>query len=578
MQKITQLILFVLVFPAMALSQIIRPRDKAEVIFSSSVYRDSSSAIVYAYTITNKVGSTGACDNFCFTLVDSMLTSNITKVAQQSNKKWYIDGVNTGYIDGAAANRFVDLPIPPEDALFPDETMSISFKSSGLPAIVPYYAQSFSVPFNANEEDSLHALGYTSKQISPDWKENSYKNQTVAPNTTLLNLLPSTLLDSIISFTNQSTALGWIRYQAISNKYLALFATLKTSIESGNNNTARGTIETVIADAIGDSTTNITSEAYALIRFNTEYLLAQLPEPPPPGLNVMLINSTGTNLTSGSLQYYDGTWKDATNNNDGTFSITTSLKTLSLRMTYEGGSQTKSNVTLGPDPVVFQTVNAQVKLQNSVGNLMDQGSVQFYAGSWRSFGVTSNGIATKELLPGSYSFRMTYAYGSKDLQQNIGTNAVVVFQTVNSTVQLKNNLGALIDQGTVQYYAGTWRTFGATTGGSVSKELLPVNYSFRMTYEGVSNDKAQDLSTNNTVGFSTVLCTIRVKNGQSQPVDNALVSYYSTVWKQIGLTVNGQVTKELLPANLTFRMTLGTVSQDKAQNIGTNGTVEFVTQ
>jgi hypothetical protein len=71
---------------------------------------------------------------------------------------------------------------------------------------------------------------------------------------------------------------------------------------------------------------------------------------------------------------------------------------------------------------------------------------------------------------------------------------------------------------------------------------------------------------------------VNVKNGQSQPVDNAMISYYFNTWKQIGPTANGQVTKELLPANLTFRMTLGTVSQNKAQNIATNGIVEFVTQ
>jgi hypothetical protein len=57
-----------------------------------------------------------------------------------------------------------------------------------------------------------------------------------------------------------------------------------------------------------------------------------------------------------------------------------------------------------------------------------------------------------------------------------------------------------------------------------------------------------------------------------------MISYYSTAWRQIGLTAGGQVTKELLPASLTSRMTLGGTSQDKTQNIGTNNLVEFVTQ
>jgi len=135
-----------------------------------------------------------------------------------------------------------------------------------------------------------------------------------------------------------------------------------------------------------------------------------------------------------------------------------------------------------------------------------------------------------------------------------------------------------MDQGTVQYYSGAWRTFGVTANGIASKELLPNNYSFRMTYEFVSNDKVQDISANSAVSFSTVLCTVRVKDAQSQPVEGAQASYYSGAWRQIGATVNGEVTKELLPANLTFRVNYGTQQQDKTQNLSINNIVDFSVQ
>ncbi|MBF8295284.1 MAG: hypothetical protein HW389_1829, partial [Bacteroidetes bacterium] len=176
------------------------------------------------------------------------------------------------------------------------------------------------------------------------------------------------------------------------------------------------------------------------------------------------------------------------------------------------------------------------------------------------------------------TFRMTHEIATNDEQQNIGNNPAVVFQTANAIVQFRNSQGAPIDTGRVQYYFSTWKDLGVTSNGMAAKELLPANYTFRMTHESVSNDKVQNISTNSTVSFSTVLCTVSVRNAQSQPVNNAMISYYSTAWKQIGLTENGQVSKELLPANLTFRMTLGAVSQDKAQNIGTSSLVEFVTQ
>jgi hypothetical protein len=149
---------------------------------------------------------------------------------------------------------------------------------------------------------------------------------------------------------------------------------------------------------------------------------------------------------------------------------------------------------------------------------------------------------------------------------------------VSAAVQLKNSSGVLIDTGTVQYYSGAWRSLGTTTNGVTTKELLPNSYSFRMTYALVSLDKTQDISNNATVNFSTVLCTVRVKNSQSQFIDNALASYYSGVWKQIGNTINGIITKELLPVSLSFRVKYGTQQIDKQQNLSTNNLVDFVVQ
>ncbi len=99
-----------------------------------------------------------------------------------------------------------------------------------------------------------------------------------------------------------------------------------------------------------------------------------------------------------------------------------------------------------------------------------------------------------------------------------------------------------------------------------------------MTYEYVSNDKQQDIGTNSTVSYSTVLCTVKVTNAQGQTVDGGQISYYSGAWRVIGTTVSGQITKELLPATLNFRMSYGGKSQDKQQNLSTNPVVEFVAQ
>jgi hypothetical protein len=178
-------------------------------------------------------------------------------------------------------------------------------------------------------------------------------------------------------------------------------------------------------------------------------------------------------------------------------------------------------------------------------------------------------------LPRQYSFRMTYAYASVDKQQDVGSDPTVVFQTVNARVELRNSSGSLIDQGTVQYYAGAWRGFGTTSGGIASKELLPKQYSFRMSYAYASIDKQQDISTDPVVSFATVLATVNVTGQQNQALNGAQVSYYSGAWRTIGETVNGSIARELLPRNYTFRAAYQGTSADLQQDISQNSTVNI---
>jgi hypothetical protein len=185
-----------------------------------------------------------------------------------------------------------------------------------------------------------------------------------------------------------------------------------------------------------------------------------------PPVTVKLLGSNGSGLSGAVVQYYSGGWKAfGTTGGDGTVSMALPPGTYNFQISYAGASQQKSqNVGTNPN-VVFQTTLVTMKLLAHDGVTVLSGGTQYYAGSWKMFGVGTT-TATMELLPLTYTFKISYGGASQQKSQNLATNANVIFQTV----QVHSDSGKC-----TSYYAGGWRTF------TQDMELLPGTYTFRFS-------------------------------------------------------------------------------------------------
>jgi hypothetical protein len=115
-----------------------------------------------------------------------------------------------------------------------------------------------------------------------------------------------------------------------------------------------------------------------------------------------------------------------------------------------------------------------------------------------------------------------------------------------------------VANGMTKYYASGWRTFGTTDAtGLVTKELLPVKYSFKMYLNGKSQQISnQNVGTNPLVSYTTVSVTLNY---------TGTIKYYASGWKTFP-----QPYLEMLPGTYTFKF-YGTGGFDFQQSISLTG-------
>jgi hypothetical protein len=89
---------------------------------------------------------------------------------------------------------------------------------------------------------------------------------------------PDVFLDTLSAFVRQSRSLKWNQTDKTDKKHLDYLDETRAEWLRGKISEANDTLKTILGNANADSSSAITSEAHALIRYNTEYLADRLQE------------------------------------------------------------------------------------------------------------------------------------------------------------------------------------------------------------------------------------------------------------------------------------------------------------
>lgn len=171
----------------------------------------------------------------------------------------------------------------PEGNMRPSESVSgFTFKTSyGLPGIVAYYSEGESVARCPEGMAVDFIPGYD--DLTPYGP--GIVGKTVGPVALPSDFKPIDFLNYIIDLKHQSTSLGWIKNKGIENSLDAKLDNAKKKIEAGDTKTAQNILNAFIneIEAQGCETyekcpegKHLTSEVYALMKYNVDYLISNL--------------------------------------------------------------------------------------------------------------------------------------------------------------------------------------------------------------------------------------------------------------------------------------------------------------
>ena len=285
-----------------------------------------------------------------------------------------------------------------------------------------------------------------------------------------------------------------------------------------------------------------------------------------------LKDSKGYGISGATAKYYNGGWYNATEVTDQDGNMLIVIDGLAGNVIVQAWDKGANNSSAAQELKTnafyqFQTKLVTFELLDSKGIAFpsDQYAGQFYAQSWKNFGIDNDKNKQVELLPGKYSFGVNHNGAWMQKEQDITQFPTVQFQTGLVIVHFAG--------GNVQYYKGGWKNYTGPV------ELLPVAHDFYFGKTGAPTTSTAITPIAGAIGEKSI-SYVRLVDSKKVGIPGANLHYYDGGWKNYGSTDKNGVSLVVMDgkkANLTFRMIHQGANQDIPQNISLNSFVDFET-
>jgi hypothetical protein len=269
------LLVVALSFTAELAAQEFTPGNRVDVRISAEVEQlTNSNVFVYRYTVSNGPLAEQKVWRLEIIQRDDGLVQNPSSPAG-----WFEPGIKPkgrGYNPELKNIAFVGWGGPPEVQIAPGSSLrGFDFSSTGsLSGIVDYYAEGYapppSYPGSVPSDDPIP--GYD--DITPYGP--GVVGRTIGPIRPPVPLIPAVFVDYLISQKHEAFALGWIKHDGLKKSLDAKLDSAKAALIRGQGKVAQNTLRALLNEVEAQRGKGLTSEAYALFKYNLHYLTDNL--------------------------------------------------------------------------------------------------------------------------------------------------------------------------------------------------------------------------------------------------------------------------------------------------------------